>query len=47
MVQGLNPGRGRSLSSKHQTSSETHPASYSMGIRGNYPVALEEGLAAA
>jgi hypothetical protein len=42
MVQGLNPGRGKSLSSKHQTSSEAHPTSYSMGIRGNYP----KGLAA-
>jgi len=47
MVQGSNPSRGNSLNSKHQTSTEAHPTSYSMGIRGNYPKALAEGLAAA
>ena len=41
MVQGLNPDN--SLSSKHQTSSETHP-SYSVGVRGNYPKALAAAL---
>jgi len=46
MIQGLNPSRGKSLSSKHRTSSEAHPASYSMGIRCKYPKALAEGLAA-
>ena len=47
MVRGSNPSRGNSVSSKHQTSSEAHTASYSMGIRGSYTKALAEGLAAA
>jgi len=47
MVWGSNPGRDNSLSSKHQTSSETHPASFSMGIRDNYPKVMAEGEAAA
>jgi hypothetical protein len=47
MVRGLNPGRDNSLSSKHQTSFETHPASYSMGIRDNYPKVMAEVVAAA
>ena len=47
MVQGSNPGRGNSLSSKHETNSEVHPPSYSMGIRCNYLKVLAEGLAAA
>jgi len=38
MVRGSNPGRGKS----HY---EVHLASYSMGIRCNYPKALAEGLA--
>jgi len=34
MVQGLNPSRSKRLfSSKHQTVSRTHPASYSVGTR--------------
>jgi len=42
-----NPSMGNSLSSKHQTSSEAHPPSYSVGIRDNYPKVLAEGVAAA
>jgi len=47
MVQGSNPGRGNSLSSKLQTGSKAHPPSYSMGIRCNYPKVYAEGLVAA
>jgi len=47
MVQGSNPGRGNSLSSKHQSSSEAHPPSYSRGTKCSYPEVLAERLAAA
>jgi len=38
-VRGSNHGRGKGLSSKHQTRSGVHAPSHSKGIRGNYPKA--------
>jgi len=45
-VRGSNPGKGKRLFSKYQTSSGAHPASSSMGARGNFPRAEAGGLAA-